>query len=125
MRLTRNATLAAALALLAGCSWFSWLPWVDGDKKDGEESLKPAPLVKFDPEVRIDKQWGASVGKGLGRKYLRMQPAIVADRVYSADGYGRVEARNRFLRTSGFPHSRHGKARGPGVVAGQGLLCGL
>ena len=54
MRLIRNLAAFATLALLAGCSWFSWLPWVDG-KDDAKKKLKPAELVKFDAEVRVDQ----------------------------------------------------------------------
>ncbi|TNF83708.1 MAG: outer membrane protein assembly factor BamB, partial [Gammaproteobacteria bacterium] len=93
----RNLALASAcLLLFSGCSWFSWLPWVDGDKKKDDEALKPAKLTKYEAEVNIERLWKASVGKGLGRKYLRMRPAIVADQIYAADGYGRIEAFDRF-----------------------------
>ncbi|MEM9620455.1 MAG: outer membrane protein assembly factor BamB [Pseudomonadota bacterium] len=78
--------------LLGGCSWFSWLPWVD--KK--EDLTKPAELVRFDAEVDIKREWRASIGKGLGKKYLRLSPALLADTILAADGYGHVEARNRF-----------------------------
>ncbi len=95
--MTRKLALAGAcLFLLGGCSWFSWLPWVDGDKKKDNEDLKPAKLTKYDPEVNIRQIWKAGVGKGLGRKYLRIRPTILADQIYAADGYGRVEAFNRF-----------------------------
>ncbi|HEY5644358.1 MAG TPA: outer membrane protein assembly factor BamB, partial [Pseudomonadales bacterium] len=66
------------------------------DKKKASEALKPAKLTKYEAEVKIDRRWSAKVGKGLGRKYLRMRPAVVADRIYAADGYGRVEAFDRF-----------------------------
>jgi outer membrane protein assembly factor BamB len=92
--LTRNLFAAIAVALLAsGCSWFSWLPWVDGDKEVKDE---PAELVKFKAEVNVKKRWGASIGKGLGKKYIRAAPALLADRIIAADGYGHVEARDRF-----------------------------
>jgi len=95
--MTRNLALAGAcLLLLGGCSWFSWLPWVDGDKKKNEEALKPAKLTKYEAEVNIKRLWKAGVGDGLGRKYLRLRPAILADQIYAADGYGRLEAFNRF-----------------------------
>jgi outer membrane protein assembly factor BamB len=87
---------AVCLLLLGGCSLFSWLPWVDGDKKKDTESLKPAKLTRYDPEVTIARVWKSGVGRGLGRKYLRVRPAILADRIFAADGYGRVEAFDRF-----------------------------
>jgi outer membrane protein assembly factor BamB len=94
--LARAAAVGLCLLFVGGCSWFSWLPWVDGKKKTDTESLKPAKLTKYDPEVDIRRVWSAKVGDGLGKKYLRLRPVIVADRIFAADGYGRVEAFNRF-----------------------------
>jgi len=94
MRTLRNlAGLLAVVVTTAGCSWFSWLPWA-GDEV--EDPNKPAELAKYKAEVRIKRQWGAGIGKGLGKKYLRLSPHVVADRVVAADGYGYVEARERF-----------------------------
>ena len=93
--LARIAVVAVFALAAGGCSWFSWVPWF-GDKDDGPDPMKPAELVDFDPEVHIDRRWKASIGKGLGRKYLRLNPVLLADRIYAADGYGVVEARDRF-----------------------------
>jgi outer membrane protein assembly factor BamB len=93
----RNLVLASAcLLLFSGCSWFSWLPFIDGDKKKDDAALKPAKLTKYEPEIKVERRWSAGVGKGLGRKYLRIRPAIIADQIFAADGYGRVEAFDRF-----------------------------
>ena len=82
---------------LGGCSWFSWLPFVDGKDKDDEKAkLKPAALVKFTPEVKVRSLWRARVGEGLGKKFLRLPPKVLADRIYAADGYGSVQAHDRF-----------------------------
>ncbi len=86
-------TLVFASLVMGGCSWFSWLPWVD-DK--GPDPLAPAKLVKIDAEVKINRLWKVSIGDGLGKKYLRLNPVILADRIFAADGYGVVEARDRF-----------------------------
>lgn len=91
----RKLLLLCIALTMTGCSWFSWLPWV-GDDDEEAKKLKPAELVKFDPEVRINREWRTSIGEGLGRKYLRLNPVVLADRVYAADGYGVVEARDRF-----------------------------
>ncbi len=91
MRLKLGAVVLGAL-LTGGCSWFSWLPWVD-KKPDVDE---PAKLERFKAELKVDRVWGASIGDGLGKKYVRLPPAIVADRVVAADAYGHVEARDRF-----------------------------
>ncbi|MCB1684590.1 MAG: outer membrane protein assembly factor BamB [Pseudomonadales bacterium] len=95
--MTRNLGLIVMLLLLGGCSWFSWLPWVGDSEKDAEKALlKPAPLTKYEATVNVRRLWKAGVGDGLGRKYLKLQPALLADRIYAADGYGRLEAFDRF-----------------------------
>ena len=88
--------LLLALGLLAGgCSWFSWVPGIGGGD-DKKEALEPAKLQDFVAEAQIKRLWRAGIGGGLGRKYLRLNPVVLADRVYAADGYGVVEARDRF-----------------------------
>ena len=95
----RSFALSAALLLpaflLAGCSWFSFLPWVDAKEKkvDADE---PVELQDFDAEAKLVRLWRTKVGRGLGRKYLRLRPAVLADRIYAADAYGSVVALNRF-----------------------------
>ena len=47
-----NWLVSALLILtLGGCSWFSWLPWVDDDS--AEDTSKPAKLLPFDAEVDL------------------------------------------------------------------------
>ncbi len=94
-RMRGLAGLLAVGVLAGGCSWFSWVPGIGG-KDDKKAALEPAKLQDFAAEARIERLWRASIGAGLGRKYLRLNPVIVADRVYAADGYGVVEARDRF-----------------------------
>ena len=84
-------------ALLTGCSWFTWIPGVEErDKKDKEDKLEPAKLMDFEPEVSLKRLWKTSVGDGLGKKYLKLSPVIVADQVFAGDGYGTVISVNRF-----------------------------
>ena len=96
MPVIRNAAFVLAVSLLAGgCSWFSWLPFV-GDDDDEKSRLEPAELPRYQAEVRLRREWSRSIGDGLGKKYLRLPPALAADRIFAADGYGHVEARDRF-----------------------------
>ena len=94
-RATRSLALLLGAGLVSGCSWFSWLPFV-GDGDDDESRLEPAKLVDFDEEVRVRRAWSAGIGDGLGKKYLTLRPAVAADRIFVADAYGLVEARERF-----------------------------
>ena len=88
--------------VLGGCSWFGWLPWVDGDAQ--EDETKPAKLQSFNAEVSVAVQWQRKVGDGLGKKYIRLVPGVVADRIIAADGYGALAAFDRF---SGQPIWQH------------------
>ena len=100
--MTRTKQTPAAFGLLVftllmgGCSWFSWIPGIEDDSSKKKESDKPAKLVKFDAEVQLRRQWQVKVGQGLGKKYLRFRPVIVADQIFAADGYGSVFAIDRF-----------------------------
>ena len=91
----RSALLLAWVVLLSGCAAFSWIPGI-GDDEDDEEKTEPAALIAFDAEVNVERQWKTKVGKGLGNKYIRLQPLVVADRVVAADAYGVVAAFDRF-----------------------------
>ena len=75
------------------CSLFL-IPGIGDDEE--KENTEPAKLVDFDAEVRIQRQWKSKVGKGLGEKYIRLQPLVTADRVVGADAYGTVVAFDRF-----------------------------
>lgn len=93
--LLRRGLLLTWILLLSGCAAFSWIPGI-GDDDDEEENTEPAKLVKFDAEVNVQRLWKSKVGKGLGTKYIRLQPMVVADRIVAADAYGVVEAFDRF-----------------------------
>ena len=85
--------LLGTLLALGGCSWFSWVP---GIGEGGEDAEEPAALVEFDAEVDLRREWRAGVGSGLGKKYVRLKPQVVADRIIAADAYGLVAAFDRF-----------------------------
>ncbi len=94
--LMRGAVIAALALLLSGCAMFSWIPGIGDDEDDEKEKTKPAELVSFDAEVELQRLWKTKVGNGLGKKYIRLQPLVVADRVVAADAYGTVMAFDRF-----------------------------
>lgn len=92
----RGLLLMVCASLMAGCAAFSWVPGIGEEKENKEDNTKPAKLVDFDAEVRLERQWKSKVGKGLGKKYIRLQPLVTADRVVAADAYGIVAAFDRF-----------------------------
>ncbi|MGA0840737.1 MAG: outer membrane protein assembly factor BamB [Pseudomonadales bacterium] len=97
MRLTRKLLVLTLTTLLAGCSAFGWLPWVgDDEDKKKEEELEPMELERIEATVKLETEWSEKIGDGSGRKYLRLRPVIAADRIFAADGYGAVEALDRF-----------------------------
>ncbi len=86
----------STLLLVGGCSFFSFLPWVDKPADKDKDNDKPAALVDFEAEATVNRVWRTKVGRGLGRKYLRLTPVVIADRLFAADAYGRVVALDRF-----------------------------
>lgn len=110
--LYRLLVASILLSLLSGCSLFS---------KDEEVGPEPAALVKFEAQAKIVKQWSATVGDGIGDRYLKLTPAIVGDTIYAADAKGVVAA---FDRNSG---KRQWRVKlkeelSGGVGAGYGLV---
>ena len=100
MTVLRAWLLFALAGALGGCQWVqqnvpAFEPMARAFSGAGATD-KPEPLPVFEPEVWVDRVWETRVGRGLGGKYLRITPAVIADLVYVADAYGRVEARNRF-----------------------------
>ncbi len=88
---SRIGLVVLLAGLVSGCAW---LQRVNPFSSDDDE-LQPAPLMEFTPEARIHTEWRESVGSGLGRRFNRLQPAIHGNRIYTADAYGMVEARER------------------------------
>jgi outer membrane protein assembly factor BamB len=117
MQRSRNVALMLAVgALCAGCSLFSWLPFV-GSKAPGPD--EPAELTKYKPEVSLKQIWSAKIGKGLGEKYLRLPPGVLADRIFATDANGHVEARERFKGKRIWRHNvETGKKNDQSFVAG-------
>lgn len=86
------------MAMVGGCADFrqrmKTLGTSNAEKK--AEKTKPTPLVDIESEIVFDRVWKKKIGRGLGKKYVEISPAIVADRVFAADAYGLVVAANRF-----------------------------
>ncbi|MFL0810745.1 MAG: outer membrane protein assembly factor BamB [Agarilytica sp.] len=61
-------------------------------KEQKKELNKKADLVKHARALKAKRLWSKSTGGGKGRKYLYLQPAIVADTVYVANAKGDIRA---------------------------------
>lgn len=73
---------------MTGCNIFR------GSSSDDESKEKI--VLNYTEEVSIQTLWTKRIGKGLGKKFVEIQPAIVADLVLVADAYGTLVALNRF-----------------------------
>ena len=80
----RVISLAMAILLSSGCSWF-------GDENEPVE-IKPNPLPKIKSEVSISTVWSKKIGQGVGEKALRIEPKIHGKRVISASPDGKVKS---------------------------------
>ena len=89
-KLLRLVSFTFLLVLLAGCGWNPLSFW-----QSNKDEAKPADLVNFDEEVRLRRQWSVNIGKGQGKTYNRIKPAIDGDIIYAASSNGNVYAINR------------------------------
>ena len=90
----RVAGIALVLGLVvSGCSTLSSLNPFGGSGNDDKESEEPAELVDFEREANVRVVWDHSVGDGLGGKFIKLAPAIDKNRIFAADAYGAVVAR--------------------------------
>ncbi len=110
-----RALVATTALLAAGCSpggWFS----------SGTPNVEPpAPLTEYEPSVRATTVWSRDVGASAGRRFLRLRPAVMGERVFAAERDGDVSA---YEIASGEPIWETATdtpiAGGPGV--GEGLV---
>lgn len=90
IRLNRLFCFLILLTLVGGCSFLRGNRGVKApDPGD------PAPLVEFTPEIKVERVWSKTIGKGLGRKYVEITPAILADQIFVGDAYGLILALDR------------------------------
>lgn len=85
MKRTTILALMLGSLLLAGCS-------SKGEKK----AQAPMPLEKITAEVKLHKEWSASIGVGQGKLWNRLTPALDGDQLFVADAGGLVVALDRY-----------------------------
>lgn len=106
---SRITALLALAVLAAGCS------------SNSSKEPEPAPLPKFDAEIRLDEQWSRSIGSGQGDTYNRLVPAVYGEQIYAADVEGRVESIDRLTGKVNWKVDLDVPVSG-GVGAGYGLV---
>ena len=74
--------LVGVATCLSACGLFS----------RNEGTLAPNPLPDIKAEVKVDEIWSRSVGKGQGKAWLKLEPAVDGDILYVADAEGLVMA---------------------------------
>lgn len=79
----RFSALGLAAVLASGCSIF------------GDDELTYKELQPINATVTPSVVWEASVGKGVGEYYSRLNPAVAGDVIVAADRRGVVQAFNR------------------------------
>jgi outer membrane protein assembly factor BamB len=67
---------------------------------DKDNTPTPSPLVNFKQEVKVQSVWSSSVGYGVGTDYLKLNPAVTDQAVYTANRDGHVNATNRLTGRS-------------------------
>lgn len=55
-------------------------------------AIEPNALERFDAEYNVNKVWSKQAGKGVGKRYLTLAPAVTDAGVYVADAEGTVSA---------------------------------
>lgn len=55
-----------------------------------DNTLRPAPLTKYTPKIQVMPLWSTRVGDGANKFYLRMQPAVSKNVIYTASYNGKI-----------------------------------
>ena len=78
-------SVPCVLILLTGCSWI----------RGGDSNLEPPEeLAEFTPAAKVTELWSVKAGKGPGKQYLILSPALDNKVIYVSDKNGRVSAFN-------------------------------
>lgn len=76
----------AALAATGGCGW------LQGSSSKKENIAEPKALVELAPTLSVSKVWTRGIGKGAGKSGIRMRPAVVDGKLYTAGVDGEIGA---------------------------------
>ncbi len=81
----RGGMVVVLLGTLLACG--------SSDTKD--ELTEPVDLVDFKPQLKMKRVWSRDIGKGQGKKFNRLRPAIDGAAIYIVDADGDVLALDR------------------------------
>ncbi len=112
----RSVSLTILVCLLAAvtissCATLKSLTSREDEPKEPKAD-KPLALVPFEPEVGIRVLWRRNIGRGIGKKFIDLSPAIDGGTIYAADAYGfltaidRETGRYQWTTRIGYPMSK-------------------
>ena len=87
--LLRALLLATLVALLSSCQSTKEFIF-----RETSNAIKPNELEEFEARLKVEKLWSERIGKGSDEQYLKLTPAVLGERLYVADRYGRLVATN-------------------------------
>lgn len=107
----RSLLAIGMVSILSGCAIFS----------DGSKINPPTPLEEFEAHVTLDPLWDAKIGRGNGKDYIQIVPAITGQAIFAAEARGRVVSMDRRNGNQIWKTDIGSDITG-GVGAGEGLV---
>jgi outer membrane protein assembly factor BamB len=109
-KLIKNVFISTLTVSLCACSFF-----------DKDNTPEPAKLVSFRPEATVQSSWQKHPNGGVGKEYLKLEPAATDTAIYTASKEGTVSAIDKItgktLWNAGTgAHVSAGPAVGEGLV---------
>ncbi len=86
--LQRGLLIGLCCVALGACGFLKSL---GGD----DEGPQPAPLVDLKPEIKITAAWSKNIGKGAGKRFMKLTPALEGDSIYVVDSSGLLVSLDR------------------------------
>jgi outer membrane protein assembly factor BamB len=79
--------ICLVVILIVGCVFLSAC---DSLISERDNTLPPAPLTKIVPKINVAEVWSTRVGDGANKYYLRMQPTVAKNLIYTASYNGNI-----------------------------------
>jgi len=86
----RVFSLLLVLSLCLGCGAKKMLDGFMGAGVDN--SIPPSELVDFSETTRLENLWSEDVGKGSDELFIKLVPALLNDKIFTADTRGNISA---------------------------------